>query len=115
MTREEIEKLDPHFMYAPHPELGEFLPLLVKYRKWDGKIIEYYMSDLDYVKLNGGNGYAYVKTPWGPWCWMKFRNYVPKWCKMIEDLELIAELDAELNGYRKMMEIHRKQFPRKED
>ena len=84
--------------YDPDTTLGIAEPVVVFKRDSRGDVIPFHITVTDYVKLNGGCGVCYGRTPWGPFCRLKIYDYRVIYVKIVRDPLEIESILEERNG-----------------
>ena len=83
--------------WDPNTELGSAEPIVVYQKSTYGDVIPFHITVTDYVKLNGGCGVCYGRTPWGPFCRLKIYDYRVVYVQVVHDPAILREIDEERN------------------
>ena len=58
--------------------------------------IPFHITEVDYARLNAGDGECYGRTPYGPWCRLKIFNYGVEEYSEVTDADEIAAIEEDL-------------------
>ena len=109
----EIRALDPRVRFDPHPRFFGFLEIVVSSARSAGigkPPLEYYVSHVDYLRLEDGDGWLYGKALDGPWVHLKLFRHRVIGCKTVSDPELLSELDEAQEEHMERMQLLHKQL-----
>ena len=60
--------------------------------------IGFYVTEQEFVSLNGGRGTLIGRTPWGPWCRLKIYDYRVVGVCIIRDKATLAEIKERMES-----------------
>lgn len=94
-SKPEINKDECDFI--PQSPLGRLEAIVLYFKDKDKHPYGFHVTDLQYAKLNGGEGRIYGRTPWGPFCELQVYDYKIIASNIIRDQKKLEEIATELS------------------
>ena len=87
--------LDKNCCWDPCSKLGRLEPVVVYYNR-DGRSVRFHITQTAYAKLNAGCGVCYGRTPDGPFCRLKIRDYRVFSVEIVRDPAVLQMIHEDL-------------------
>ena len=83
--------------FDPNTRLGAREPIVIFQQSIRGDVIPFHITKSDYVKLNGGCGVCYGRTPWGKYHRLKIYDYRVIFAVVVNDPNELQKIFEDRN------------------